>query len=153
MNSTILKAIEEYIIDGYNKSDGYNRQKIFVLKENNAEYRATNINGKNMCSFQIDGGLIKDGKRCDKGLFIEAFRIFLIELKGCDLNSACKQLLETYKTIKRMFKETDVFCRAVVQKMPSKINYPASYRLLKSTLPKKDEYFKYKSQKMEENIE
>ena len=90
-----------------------------MLKENNAKYIANNKNHKNAISFQIDGNLIKstDTKKCDKGLCIEDKRIFLIELKGVDFNTACKQLDETYTTLSSLTPDFKYKCRAVVREI------------------------------------
>ena len=121
---------------------GPDDRKSFVLKENNAKYIANNKNHKNAISFQIDGNLIKstDTKKCDKGLCIEDKRIFLIELKGVDFNTACKQLDETYTTLSSLTPDFKYKCRAVVREMPSKNYIPYSYRLLLSKLPKEKEF-------------
>lgn len=97
-------------------SDPDNRNT-FVLKEKNAKYIANNKNHKTAISIQIDGSLIKstDSKKCDKGLCIEDKRIFLIELKGVDFNTACEQLLVTYTTISPLIPDFKYKCRAVVR--------------------------------------
>lgn len=133
---------------------GPDNRNTFVLEEKNAKYIANNKNHKNAISFQIDGNLIKStaSKKCDKGLCIEDKRIFLIELKGVDFNTACKQLDETYTTLSSLIPDFQYKCRAVVRKMPSKNNYPYSYRLLLSKLPKETDSFKSASAVLEENI-
>lgn len=133
---------------------GPDNRSTFVLEEKNAKYIAENKNHKNAFSFQIDGSLVKskDTKKCDKGLCIEDKRIFLIELKGVDFNTACKQLLVTYTTLSPIISDFKYKCRAVVREMPSKNNYPYSYRLLLSKLPKEKDSFKSSSTVLKESI-
>lgn len=133
---------------------GPDNRSTFVLKEKNAKYIANNKNHKTAISIQIDGSLIKstDSKKCDKGLCIEDKRIFLIELKGVDFNTACEQLLVTYTTLSPLILDFKYKCRAVVREMPAKNNYPYSYRLLLSKLPKEKDSFKSASGVLEENI-
>lgn len=83
---------------------------------------------------------------------IEDKRIFLIELKGVDFNTACEQLLVNYTTLSPLIPDFKYKCRAVVREMPAKNNYPYSYRLLLSKLPKEKDSFKSASGVLEENI-
>lgn len=129
---------------------------IFTLKENNREWRAMNQNYICCCSVQIDGVIFKDDvKKCDKGLITEDNRFFLVELKGCDVEQACKQLLTTYETFSKKYKNYEYFCRAVVSKMPSGKAAPkllgASYRKLQKKLNSKNKLI-YKSVLLEEEI-
>ena len=60
--------------------------------------------GKSMCILNedeevlevgtVDGCLVREGRRCDRMVSSEAFTIF-VELKGCDVDHACQQLLDT----------------------------------------------------------
>lgn len=126
----------------------------FVLEEKNAKYIALNENNKNGFAFQIDDGLIAnpDTKKCDKGLCIEDKDIYLIELKGVDFNTACKQLLVTLDFFRKKLEKYSIKCRAVVKEMPSKNNYPYSYKKLLASLPKSADYFKSSSVQLIEKI-
>lgn len=73
------------------------KKKVIVFSDNKSTYKATNKEQKEVCEITIDGALITDGARCDYGLWVEDNRLFLIELKGHDIEHACFQLLETYK--------------------------------------------------------
>lgn len=119
------------------KKKQYIRQRIKIKKE--------------AFTFQIDSNLINSTqtKKCDKGLLIEDKRIFLVELKGVDFNTACSQLLVTYNWIKTKLPGYKYFCRAVVKEMPSKQNYPTSYKKLMKITNKQ---FKSGSVKMIEQI-
>lgn len=72
------------------------KKKEIVFSENKSVFRARNPKQKSVCSFQIDGFLIQQGPRCDYGLWVEDSRVFLIELKGRDVDHACLQLESTY---------------------------------------------------------
>lgn len=130
--------------------------KIFSLKENNKEFVAINKRKLYCYSIQIDGKIFKDDvKKCDKGLLVEDNRFYLVELKGCDVEQACKQLLITYEKFFEQYKNYDYYCRAIVANMPSKKSAPkllgASYRKLQKKLGKEKRLI-YKSVKLEEII-
>ena len=92
-------------------------------------------------------------KKCDKGLFLENKDIYLVELKGVDFNTACKQLKVTLDFFKENLGNSyTYFCRVVGKEIPKKDNYPYSYRLLLSNLHKSKISFEAKSQILEENI-
>lgn len=125
--------------------------KIFSLKENNKEFVAINKNQLYCYSIQIDGNIFKDDtKKCDKGLLVEDNRFYLVELKGCDVEQACKQLLITYEKFLEKYKNYDYYCRAIVANMPSKL-LGASYRKLQKKLGKENRLI-YKSVKLKETI-
>lgn len=145
MSSIVPKLLNNAVIDGPDK------RPVFVLSEKKAIYQAENKNQKEAFTFQIDSNLINSTqtKKCDKGLLIEDKRIFLVELKGVDFNTACSQLLVTYNWIKTKLPGYKYFCRAVVKAMPSKQNYPTSYKKLMKITNKQ---FKSSSVKMIEQI-
>ena len=60
-------------------------------------YRFHNKSGKEIVVYKIDGGLInnEDVLKCDNGIFTEDNLLFLIELKGADLNHALDQINNT----------------------------------------------------------
>lgn len=60
-------------------------------------YKFHNKSGKEIVVYKIDGGLInnEDVLKCDNGIFIEDNSLFLIELKGADLNHALDQINST----------------------------------------------------------
>lgn len=60
-------------------------------------YRLLNKDGKEIVVYKIDEGLIKGNKtkKCDYGIYTEDDLLFLIELKGADLNQAIEQINET----------------------------------------------------------
>lgn len=93
-------------------------------------------------------------KKCDKGLFLENGDVYLVELKGVDFNTACKQLIVTLDYCKENLGEYNYFCRVVGKEIPKKELYSTSYRSLKSMLPKDKvkKYFDVKSNVLEEIV-
>lgn len=81
-------------------------RSVFAFDEKGKSYKANNINSKVGCRLQIDGKLIATTtqKKCDNGLLVDDGSFFLIELKGEDVTSACKQLTKTLEELKQMYK-------------------------------------------------
>ncbi len=132
-------------------------RKIFVLEEKNKKWIGKNLDRKLGVTFQIDNNLMRsvESKKCDKGLFLETKEVYLVELKGVDFNTACKQLTVTLDFfMNNLGKEYTYFCRVVGKEIPKKDLYPASYRLLVSKLPKdkNTRYFDAKSNLLEEIV-
>ena len=63
----------------------------------NRTYKLHNKSGKELVVYRIDGGLINDENvlKCDNGIYTENDWLFLIELKGTDLNHALDQINNT----------------------------------------------------------
>ena len=63
----------------------------------NRTYKLHNKSGKEFVVYRIDGGLINDENvlKCDNGIYTENDWLFLIELKGTDLNHALDQINNT----------------------------------------------------------
>ena len=94
-------------------SDVYKSARLFfdkrdfaVFKENGREYHAKNINRKVLTGFQVDDGIIKskEKQKCDKALLVGEEKLYLIELKGADIGTACEQLLSTFEFLLEDFK-------------------------------------------------
>lgn len=90
----------------------------------------------------------------EPGLFLENGDVYLVELKGVDLNTACKQLIVTLDYCKENLGNYNYFCRVVARELPSQNNYPASHRQLLHKLPKdkQKKYFDAKSNVLEEIV-
>lgn len=76
-----------------------------TFRENRSSYIAKNPNKKELLKLVIDGGICKSqsSKKCDKGLYVlPDDKIFLIELKGCDIETAFKQLFSSYTWLDNM---------------------------------------------------
>lgn len=146
----VPKLLQKSIISGPDS------RKIFVLEEKNKKWIGKNVNKKLGFTFQIDKDFMKnvETKKCDKGLFLENGNVYLVELKGVDFNTACKQLIVTLDYCKENLGEYNYFCRVVARELPSQNNYPASHRQLLHKLPKDKikKYFDAKSNVLEEDI-
>ena len=133
---------------------GPDSRKLFVLEEKGKKWIGKNITQKIGFTFQIDKDFMNDieSKKCDKGLFLENNDVYLVELKGVDFNTACKQLLVTLDFCKQNLGSYNYFCRVVAKELPSKNNYPTSYRQLLAKLPKNNKCFYAKSNVLEEEV-
>lgn len=121
-------SFRKYIIEGPDK------RSQFKLAENGKVYYGKNPCKKEAFAIQIDGGLISslEVKKCDKGLCVDDDRFYLIELKGSDLSTACKQLKSTLDYMEKQYSEYVYYCRGVVSRMPKVPKYyPASYLVLR----------------------
>ena len=149
-NFVVPKLLEKSILFGPDN------RSIFVLEEKGKKWIGKNINKKKGFTFQIDKDFMKDveTKKCDKGLFLENGDVYLVELKGVDFNTACKQLIVTLDYCKENLGEYNYFCRVVGKEIPKKELYSTSYRSLKSMLPKDKvkKYFDVKSNVLEEIV-
>lgn len=130
-----IDFFDEFVIDRPNK-----KTKI-KLEENGKVYYGDNSTKKMHFTIQIDGGLIKsiEQKKCDKGLCVEEKngkdKFYLIELKGADLSSACKQLISTLEYMKVSFPDYIYYCRAVVSRIPKAPKlYPTSFKRIKQIM-------------------
>ena len=93
-----------------------------TFTQNNKRFKVLNASRVDVYKMTIDGGIIKIGERCDYGLFVESTdTLFLIELKGCEIDKAYSQLYSTYKWFRD--KVDDISCydikvRVVCSKVP-----------------------------------
>ena len=72
-----------------------------------SKYVALNPNRKKVCEIVIDGGLLKDNKKCDYGLWVEYNnRMILVELKGRHVEDAFEQLMQTYTIFRKDFQKS-----------------------------------------------
>lgn len=138
----------------------YDTRKEAVFKEKGKEYIAKNIDGKLLAGFQVDDGIIKskEMRKCDKAILVNDERLYFIELKGADIDTACEQLLSTYEFFLKYFKQYEYYFRVVLSKANSKHSAPnldptSKKRLLNKIGYKNDnDKFKEKSIRMEEGI-
>lgn len=90
-------------LEGY-PSQCEERQPIIVSRDKGQrrEHRALNNDRCLVSHYQIDGVVIKEGKRCDFLLINEDRRIaYLIELKGSCIEDGVEQLAETEKKLSK----------------------------------------------------
>ena len=74
--------------------------KIITAAENKRKLTINNPSGKQIKKIQVDGCLIKSGKRCDYMFEINlpkkpVTQVVFLELKGCDIEKAYQQLIAT----------------------------------------------------------
>jgi hypothetical protein len=81
------------------------RHKIIKVKESGKSVRFHNTKREKIVVSQVDGCLIKDGKRCDNIVSSNEISI-LIEFKGHDIHEACQQFQATleHKAIRPLLK-------------------------------------------------
>lgn len=77
------------------------RQKIIISEERGKKHIACNKDSNCVYQYHVDGEIIKDGRKCDyllENAIKNAIKqeIYLIELKGNNLDKAISQLESTY---------------------------------------------------------
>ena len=83
----------------------FKKGNILSISENNRKYIANIKNSSIVYRLSIDPnnikqkiGIILEGKKCDYGMFVvDSKTLYLIELKGCNVDDAFEQLYMTYK--------------------------------------------------------
>lgn len=76
-------------------------RRMVVVKENGKRYALTVNGSKDSVVYQVDGYILKAGRRCDKLMMVrreinpEAWAQIFIELKGRDAEHGMQQLLDT----------------------------------------------------------
>ena len=83
----------------------FKKGNIISISENNRNYIAYIKNNSIVYRLSIDPnnikqkiGIILEGKKCDYGMFaVDSKILYLIELKGCNVDDAFEQLYITYK--------------------------------------------------------
>lgn len=97
-----------------------------VLREpkEKREFRLLNESGKEFVVYRVDGGIItQDVPKCDYAIYVDDDTLFLIELKGADLNRAIEQIDSAIDLLVKVprVKVTKLNARIVV----SKVSVPA----------------------------
>jgi len=70
-------------------------KSIIVLKENKSQLVIRNSHNEKVRQVKVDGCAIKDGQRCDFLIIGSNNSEYFVELKGCDVEHAIKQLERT----------------------------------------------------------
>ena len=131
-------------------------QKIIISRDpgNRQEHIANNVDASKVYQYKIDGDVIKDGKRCDYLLWNDDKKqLYLIELKGSDLEYALNQLEQTEEYLREHFSDEvrdDMFYyRVVLNRI--KTQATMSIRVKKF---KRNHFGKlqYKTKRLEESI-
>lgn len=91
--------------------------KTVVCEEKGRRFILHNDAEKHIFKIHVDGGLIKDGCRCDYAVDVSfGESVYLIELKGKDKEHAFEQLLKTLEYFSENFDTKNYHCRVVLSK-------------------------------------
>lgn len=133
-------------------------QKKIVSKDRGSkpEHIANNIEGCEVYQYRIDGNIIREGLRCDFMIWNEKRRdIYLIELKGSDLDHALEQLDATDIILRNQYYKDIKNCiinyRVVLNRTPNHTHSLMSNKVKKFKKNHSGSLV-YKSEKLEENI-
>lgn len=109
--------------------------KIIVCEENKMKYRALNANNSNVYKFQIDGGIITNQtvKKCDYIVENDSKNnIYFVELKGCDISQAYKQIKQTISFCKsKILPDSMLHSRIICSRISTHSVHDGNYRELK----------------------
>lgn len=98
------------------------------FKQKKSNYKAVNSKRKDLYLIEIDEGILKDRsklKKCDNGIYISKAKVvYLIELKGCDIERGFEQIIETYKYFYKDFNKEkyNLKVRIIISHMSKHIN-------------------------------
>lgn len=83
-------------LDNEQESQSWCERKLLSVKENGKEYKVE-LDPRRQCAvLQVDGGLIKNGIKCDKLVIATSPDVIVyVELKGKDISHAIDQLKAT----------------------------------------------------------
>ena len=117
------------------------RSKI-ICEENGRKYIAHNGQQKCICKVKVDGGLNKDNARCDWAVAVVSEEgtgkaleeLFLVELKGSDINHAFEQIVGTIDVLHTNYSVTKWFVRVVCAKVSTPQLNSIHYKKLKGRL-------------------
>lgn len=97
--------------------------RIISLSEKKSNYKLHNDSGLCVSKYHIDGGLCDsmNHEKCDYGIFTDLNELFLIELKGRNINHAIEQIDHTIDFLKlsTKFRGMKVKARIVATKAPT----------------------------------
>ncbi|MBN1639247.1 MAG: hypothetical protein JW866_09780 [Ignavibacteriales bacterium] len=66
-----------------------------VLQENRCKFTLVNNEGITIRKIKVDGCAIREGRRCDFLLILHDMTEYYVELKGCNVDQAIKQIIRT----------------------------------------------------------
>ena len=116
------------------------KQKIVVSSENGNEHVLHNKSGCNIYQYHIDGGIVQNsrGERCDfivEAELVSVTNLYVIELKGSDLNKAISQILNTIEVYKGKINHCKILPRIIIHKATTHDIHGKKYRDLKKAYP------------------
>lgn len=114
------------------------RSKI-ICEENKIKYIAKNPNKKCVYKVKVDGGLIKEDVRCDWAVAVVSKEetleeIFLVELKGSNINHAFDQIAGTLAILSTKYLAKKWFARVVCSKVLTPQLKGVNYKKLEKKL-------------------
>ena len=97
-----------------------NSHPIITCEEKRSKMTFKNPNRREVCLLEVDGCGIKEGLRCDYALTAEENKEeFYIELKGCDVSHAFKQLEASIQKLSEDPQKQPKFCFIISTRAPS----------------------------------
>jgi inorganic pyrophosphatase len=105
----------------YSKCSFESTDSRVVVKENRSRFQVENPDRLLVTKVQVDGCLIADDlEKCDWIIAINAVnkRALYIELKGCNIDKALKQLKSTLVHTKNNYKDYKKECYVVTTRIP-----------------------------------
>ena len=104
-------------------------RKILATNEHGKRYHLNIIGSKESSLFQVDGYVVKTGKKCDKLILVEKetddWAEIFVELKGVDVASAIDQLKASLENpIFKHVTNKELRARIVAQSFPSNKSNP-----------------------------
>ena len=104
-------------------------RKILATNEHGKRYHLNIIGSKESSLFQVDGYVVKTGKKCDKLILVEKetddWSEIFVELKGVDVASAIDQLKASLENpIFKHVTNKELRARIVAQSFPSNKSNP-----------------------------
>ena len=139
-------------IDGFTSLCSAKASTIISQDRGNPQkYIAHNKDKSQVNHYKIDGVVIREGQRCDFALFNEDKRVvYLIELKGSDLEKAAAQLEATRQALaEHLSSYATIEYRIVANKCRTHSIQSTNFKRYCKTWAG---HFKYATAKIEENI-
>lgn len=97
-----------------------NSHPIITREEKRSKIIFKNPNRREVCVLKVDNCAIKEGLRCDYALTAEENKEeFYIELKGCDVSHAFKQLEASIQKLSEDPQKQPKFCFIISTRAPS----------------------------------
>ena len=115
---------------GFLPQQEWMQRTLISVKENGKKYILKVSENCFSSVFQIDGCIIREGEKCDKLILCEVtpnsitLNEVFVELKGCDVSHAIKQLEATLQCPTLKHTSTRRFARIIASSYPSSKNNP-----------------------------
>lgn len=117
----------------------HERRKIVVLSDQKSRttYKYTNNRLDYLAQYNIDGGLLtsNDESKCDYLLInCNKKEAFFIEIKGCDIGHAAKQILSSIDKLYSILSDLTIHARIVVTRVNTHSLQSSSYHKLQKRI-------------------